>query len=246
MGILPKLEVGDVNDPLERQADAIADRVLRMPAPSRESLDRPTPEPDSELDGELEDEELSEAPTGGAFAGGAALPGGPGLVAQRKCAACETEAEQPDEIHRSVADPLLRRKCETCEDEDEIRRACASCDLEEEEPIRREPAANPRVAATDMAWTARTWVPAVRRDVRRPTRPATPSTAFGYDRQLARTECTACEGRPRNPLIDWMRGRNDEACGDPGEIRRACASCDAEGDEEIMREPAAAVRGGPT
>src|SRR4051794_15349460 len=31
--ILPKLEIGSVDDPLEREADQVADRVMRMPDP---------------------------------------------------------------------------------------------------------------------------------------------------------------------------------------------------------------------
>src|SRR5690606_17802295 len=42
-------------------------------------------------------------------------------------------------IHRSVADALVMRECQTCEDDDEIRRACASCDAKEDEPIMRKP-----------------------------------------------------------------------------------------------------------
>ena len=56
---MPKLEVGDVNDPLERQADAIAVRVMRMPAPRREPSVGLAPEPDAKIDGELEDERSS-------------------------------------------------------------------------------------------------------------------------------------------------------------------------------------------
>lgn len=68
-GIMAKLEVGDVNDPLEREADAVADRVMRMPAPSRETNPGPAPEAaDAELDVEEEEEELSETPTIGRFA----------------------------------------------------------------------------------------------------------------------------------------------------------------------------------
>jgi len=37
-GVQPRLEIGAVNDPLEREADAVAERVLRMPEPLREPL----------------------------------------------------------------------------------------------------------------------------------------------------------------------------------------------------------------
>jgi Domain of unknown function (DUF4157) len=40
--IQPKLAVGDVNDPLEREADRVADQVMRMPDP-RPSTSRTTP-----------------------------------------------------------------------------------------------------------------------------------------------------------------------------------------------------------
>ena len=115
--ILPKLEVGDVNDPLEREADAIADHVMRMPAPSREAVAGPAA--DTELDedlkdeGEDEDEDLSKVPTLGAFAGAAVLGGGPKSIAQRKCGP------------RSA--------------QEAIRRACTSCAREGDEKIQREP-----------------------------------------------------------------------------------------------------------
>jgi hypothetical protein len=148
-GILPKLEIGAIDHPLEREADAIADRVMRMPAPSPESP-KPVSEPEADLDGELEDGEPGEMLTTGTFAGGAETPMQPGAVAQRMCASCQDEAETDDEeIHRSIADSSVMRACSTCEDEDEIRRACASCDNEEEPEIRRrEAAAGPRGGAT--------------------------------------------------------------------------------------------------
>src|SRR5690606_35814426 len=147
MGILPKLEVGAVNDPLEREADAIADQVMRMPAPNPETSSGPAPRADAELDGDVDDEDLAEAPTVGGFAGAAAPPGGPGFLAHRKCATCE--ADEEDELRRAVDHALVMRECESCEDEDEIRRACASCDVKEDEEIRREPA--PTIHAN---WTA--------------------------------------------------------------------------------------------
>jgi hypothetical protein len=125
--ILPKLEVGDVNNPLEREADEIADEVMRMPEPTT-------------------------ADDGG-FSGQRSLPGSPGFVAHRKCASCEAE---DDELRR-VAESKISRACSTCEDEDELRRACASCEAEDDEllrasascdataePLRREPGAGLR------------------------------------------------------------------------------------------------------
>lgn len=106
-GIMAKLEVGDVSDPVEREADAIADRIMQMPAPSRDASDVGGSEPETELDGDVEDDELSDAPMVGAFAGAAALPGETGFVARRECAGCGPETED-EEIHRSVADA---RRC---------------------------------------------------------------------------------------------------------------------------------------
>ncbi|MFO7565494.1 MAG: DUF4157 domain-containing protein [Enhygromyxa sp.] len=140
---MPKLEVGDVNDPLEREADAVADQVMRMPAPSPEAPHAPASEPAVSTVVEFdqdEADELIEAPPVSGFAGAAALPGGSGAVAQRKCASCEAE-EKDDEIHRSVANELFARKYGTCEDENELHRACANCDLEEDEQLRRQPVA---------------------------------------------------------------------------------------------------------
>ncbi|PRQ01988.1 hypothetical protein ENSA7_56550 [Enhygromyxa salina] len=144
MEILPKLEVGNVNDPLEREADTIADRVMRMPAPSRELVGGPPPEragaePEAAAAAEdFKEEELTEARSHGAFAGAAALPGEPPLVVQRKCASCEVA--EHEELRRSVADELLTRKCQTCEDE--ALRTCGECSVEGENEIHEEPGAS--------------------------------------------------------------------------------------------------------
>lgn len=141
--IMPKLEVGDVNDPLEREAEAIADYVMRMPAWNRDVIgdDGSTRETSESETDEQNEEELTEGHNDAAFAGAASLPNGPGFVARRKCASCESEDDE--DLRRSPADDLVLRACATCEDEDEIRRACASCEAEDED-IMREPCAGQR------------------------------------------------------------------------------------------------------
>ncbi len=74
-GIHPKLEVGDVEDPLEREADAVADQVMGMPALNRD------------------------------------------VTKLRKV----KSGKGPANAH----DGLLARKCEACEDEEELRRVHA-------------------------------------------------------------------------------------------------------------------------
>jgi hypothetical protein len=161
-GIMPKLEVGAVNDPLEREADAVADRVMRTPAPRVQSHDlgsEPQHEGEAEVEAEVDaEDDLTEAPMVGGFAGAAAPPRDQTFVRRSECSSCEDE----DSIHRTVDDEdELRRKCSTCEDEDEIRRACASCDAEDE--IRRACASCERDEEDDLR---RSWSPRRRDDER--------------------------------------------------------------------------------
>jgi hypothetical protein len=136
-GIMAKLEVGTVDDPLEREADAVADAVMRMPAPSREAKPEGA---DADLDAEASGEELGEVPE---------VDGSP-FVARRQCASCEAE-EDDGPIRRSIAHELVMRACETCDDDDEIRRA--SSDPGATKPIGRESAAGRRggVASSGFA-----------------------------------------------------------------------------------------------
>lgn len=177
-GILPKLEVGPVNDPLEHQADAIADRVMRMPAPTP-AAPKPAETQEPALDEAAErDEEHTEAPAVAALAGAADPPGARGPAVHRECSTCTAE---DDDLHRSVdtlvqracsscdaedelqrsAEPQLRRACTTCEaeddelhrmeDEDELQRACTSCD--EGDTLHREAAASVRGGRTSQQFT---------------------------------------------------------------------------------------------
>jgi hypothetical protein len=75
--ISTKLRVGNVHDPLEKQADAIADQIM---APTESGLER----------GEFEALRIGSS-------AGASLPSGHGASLHRKCAACEDEQE----IHRT-------------------------------------------------------------------------------------------------------------------------------------------------
>ena len=84
------LHVGAVDDPLEREADAVADRVMRMPEPGI-ALAR-APLQVSRKCAECEEEERRAA-------GSSATHSTP--VLRRKCAACEEETT----VQRKAADP---------------------------------------------------------------------------------------------------------------------------------------------
>jgi hypothetical protein len=75
-GILPKLEVGGAHDPLERQADAVADQVMRMPAPQAQVVERDGGGPTPELEAERVDDVI-EAPTEGPSLAGRSHPEAP-------------------------------------------------------------------------------------------------------------------------------------------------------------------------
>lgn len=106
-GVQTKLEVSSPDDPLEKEADAVADRVLRMP--DRWSAQRPAPEP------------------------GVSSRGPP---IQRKCKSCEEDEQAASLVQREIAPapappiaafaaPRLSRKCAACEAEDEAAPASA-------------------------------------------------------------------------------------------------------------------------
>lgn len=200
-GILPKLEVGDVNDPLERDADALADRVLRIPGPSHEASNALSPEPaHGEPDIEDGDEELIEAPGVGAFTGAAVLPAGPGFVAQRRCISCHTEEEEIRQPLARAASPL---------------HAFAS--------------------RTNNAWHDLAY---------RSPAPTPPTNSFAGP--VALHESVDCWSGNKPPLNDWLVGGRYRTCPAHDALRRACASCEAEGTDEIMREAAGGWRGGET
>lgn len=130
-GIMTKLVVGDANDPLEHEADAIADRVMRMHMSSTDAV-------------------------GWDIYFG---PGQQRSVTpiQRTCSTCEAE---DDELHRTMA-PLQRAcsTCETEDDElhrttAPLQRACTACEAEDDD-LRREPAAGTRGGPTTPRFTGR-------------------------------------------------------------------------------------------
>ncbi len=134
-GIRPKLRVGHIDDPLERQADAVADRVMRMPAPAVADVDTT-----ADVEDESDQESLESTNVVG-LAGAADPPDSRGLVLQRKCASCEEEDQlrrapmrdvlrrEPDPFvdrvtRMSTANELVvQRKCSSCEEEDQLRRS---------------------------------------------------------------------------------------------------------------------------
>src|SRR5690606_15282607 len=71
----------------------------------------------------------------------------------------------------------------------------------------------------------------------------TPGSTFAYDRHRAFVEASACDDRPRNAVREWLLGRRYETSADESEIRRVCAGCDLEGDDEMRRVAAAGWRG---
>ncbi len=132
MPVQAKLEVSPPDDPQEREADQVADTVMRMPeaadtiqpyaAPSSGEAVHRSPEP---------------------------VPWMP--VVQRKCAACEAE----ETVHRFPEpaiqrENIVQRKCAACEQEEAVQRSpepviqrkCADCEAEETVQRFPEPAAS--------------------------------------------------------------------------------------------------------
>lgn len=131
--IQPKLSINQPNDIYEQEADAVADKVMRMtdhdvaparPAPPVIQMKCADCERDEKLqkkeDDSNEEELVHLKPV-------AANP------VQRKCADCETE----ENLMRRCAscDEKVQLKCSSCEEEDGLQRACAAC---EEEVHRKE------------------------------------------------------------------------------------------------------------
>lgn len=242
-GIMAKLEVGDANDPLEREADAIADRVLRMPAPSREASAGLTPETDAEVDGDVEDEdeELSEAPTVGSLAGAAEI--------RRACASCD--AKEDDEIMRK---PAAGSGHGSTTSDGVAGHRWGAWPTPSGEPnfLQSRPKfafRHPNSFDDPAADTQASWLIARQHPLRnylsfRTAGAPTRSSAFAGTPQRSLLESESCEHRPRSWVTDWSVQRKYETCADKQAIRRACAACDLEGDEETLPEPAAGWLGG--
>lgn len=94
-GISPKLEIGDAEDRLERDADRIADWVMQSPTPGKIDGEGAT----EIADDAPEPEESTAGPAIAASADAASLPAGSAPVARRECATCEDD----DELRRKVA-----------------------------------------------------------------------------------------------------------------------------------------------
>jgi len=91
----PKLDVGAVNDPLEREADRIADQVMSMPDPKL-SMREPNP-------GRIDDHFERMRPPG---ASAPSIDKAPGASLQRMCAQCaEGEKEKPTPRAEDVEEP---------------------------------------------------------------------------------------------------------------------------------------------
>lgn len=144
--IQAKLTVGSPDDPLEDEADAMADRVMRMPDTTfiqrkfngLETIQR-----------QAGDEEEVQMKTSETFL-------------QKKCAACDEEEkvqrEMNEEEDAAISESFLQRKCAACDEEEKVQRTeddelqrktekaatgetflqkkCASC--EEEEKVQRQ------------------------------------------------------------------------------------------------------------
>ncbi|MES2108672.1 MAG: DUF4157 domain-containing protein [Bacteroidota bacterium] len=168
--IQPKLTIAPVNDPYETEADAMADKVMRMP--STETLQaKPSPiniqrkcdacEAEEKLHRKEDDEpeHLQMKPIAG-------------YTIQRQCAACEEE----EAIHRKEDNIAERIRLKPAMGS-AIQRQCAACEHEEQEINRKEngPSAVPGVT------------PAVQQSLRSQGRPLDGGTKrfmesrFGYD-----------------------------------------------------------------
>ena len=128
--IQPKLTIGPADDQYEREADQVADEVMRMPDPGAggapSAVQRKCPDCESEalqrapvaiqrMCPECEKEELQRAP----------------ITVQRLCPHCEDQA-----AHRSPAP--IQRACPECEKEKEeraasVQRKCTECEQEAEQ-----------------------------------------------------------------------------------------------------------------
>lgn len=133
MPVQAKLEVSPPDDPQEREADAVADVVMRSQDPSS------PPEAPGGASGFIQREymgTLPEAPVQRACATcdaedmvqRSAYTGSGGDSVQRKCAACESE----EEVHRMP----VQRKCAACEKEELVQRSAYS-GLPQSETIQR-------------------------------------------------------------------------------------------------------------
>jgi hypothetical protein len=139
----PKLTIGPVDDPYEREADAVAERVMRMPSndvvnPFFSPIQTISPiqrhdaavEAEEELQHKEEDEDEQ-----------VQLKQAKGFDVQRKCAACE---EEENTIQRKEEDKYLQLKGVQC---NSIQRKCAACE-EEDKISRKESTLTPAPVAT--------------------------------------------------------------------------------------------------
>ncbi len=121
--IQPKLKIGRPGDPYEKEADAVADKVMMMPslgmpaAPAVEEVVTPTMQMSPSFD-----------------------PAG----IQMKCEECEEESIQMTPIGATLMmmagtgeeDDAIQMKCQQCEEEERLQMKCGQC--EEEEKLQME------------------------------------------------------------------------------------------------------------
>jgi hypothetical protein len=134
-----KLTVSEPGDQLEKEADLVAERVLRMPAREAPSPDVPIGPVQDSVQREAEEEAPEEDDEAGSDAG----------TMQRACAVCSGDDEDPDDVVQREAmnsadpedEPVVQRECVDCDDmdttdpEDEpvVQRECTACDMDDEE-----------------------------------------------------------------------------------------------------------------
>lgn len=109
-----KLTVGSPDDPLEDEADAMADRVMRMP---EETFIRKKSNSTPVIQREADEEEQVMMKTGETFL-------------QKKCAACDEEENiqrveeenEPIQRKQETGETFLQKKCAACEEEEKVQR----------------------------------------------------------------------------------------------------------------------------
>ena len=147
--VQPKLTVGPVNDVYEQEADAVADRVMRMSdrdvvqthaAPPLVQMKCAHCEEEEKLQKKDDEEQMLQKKS---FAEGSI---------QRKCAACEAEEHK---VQKKPAIVNVQKKCSACEEEVHrkaiapvmIQKKCAAC--EEEESVHRKESGIGQVTVSD-------------------------------------------------------------------------------------------------
>jgi Domain of unknown function (DUF4157) len=124
--IQAKLAVGSPDDPLEHEADRVADQVMRMPAPAS-GLSSAPPQVSRKCAACEEADKLQKKEAGSA-APVSSLSSAP-LHISRKCAACEEEKLQKKDAGSAApvswlsSAPLhISRKCAACEEEEKLQK----------------------------------------------------------------------------------------------------------------------------